>query len=145
MKTLIAAIAFVLFASVQSFAASIPVYEIPASSMTRTYDVVGSYGINAELGRAWAEITVRSTFTDSADDYYRAQVPGLSIVGDEVVLNVEGQNVVCAKVKRVGIFKTPVARATKNCAFKVSEKIVLHDDGFEIRKRRSVVVSLETK
>ncbi len=142
MKTLIAALAFV---SLSSFAASVPVMTLSPRSLTRSFDVKGSFGINEKLGRAWAEVTEVNHDVDSMDDVYREQVKGLSLVGDTVVLEVEGQNVECAKVRHVGIFHYPVARATGNCKFLATEKIVMEDDGFEIHKRRKIVVTLETK
>ncbi len=142
MKTFIAVLALV---SLNAFAASVEVMTLTPRSLTRSVNVKGSFGINEKLGRVWAEVTEVNNDVDSMDDIYREQVAGLSLVGDTVVLNVEGQNVECAKVKHVGIFHYPVARATGNCKFVSTDKIVMEDDGFEIHKRRKIVVTLETK
>ncbi|MFL5785582.1 MAG: hypothetical protein ACJ76H_13280, partial [Bacteriovoracaceae bacterium] len=126
MKTLIAT-ALVL-ATLNSFAASVKVYEGDA------YDQIdASYGINEEMGRAWVELAIYtgSTGDDSGPSYDRVHVEGLSLAGGSVVLNVDGQQVECAKVKPSGIFRTHVARATKNCKFVSKIERRTTDDGFE--------------
>ncbi len=142
MKTLIIALALVSF---NAFAGSVKVAEINANQVQSAYDIVGSYGINTKLGRAWAEITLRSQDVDSTDTYLREQVKGLSIVGGSVVLDIDGQQTECAKIKNVGIFRTEVARATNNCKFVVTKKSTQVDDGFEVRTVKSYVLTLETK
>lgn len=142
MKTLMIALALVSF---NAFAGSVVVTEINANEVHTQYGISADYGINTKLGRAWAEITLSSGDVDSSDTYLRAQVPGLSIVGGSVVLDVDGQQVECAKIKNVGIFRTEVARATKNCKFVVTKKSTQVDDGFEVRTVKSYVLTLETK
>ena len=142
MKTLITVLALVSF---NAFAAKVQVTEVSAHSVSSAYGISADFGINESLGRAWAEITLASTFSDSNDTYLRAQVPGLSVVGDQVVLNVEGQNVVCANIRPVGIFRYRVAKKTKNCAFVVETKTTQVDDGYTVRTVKKHVLSLETK
>lgn len=140
MKSMIVAVLAVV--SLNSFAASIPVYETSAGNT-----VAGSFGINEEMGRAWVEVAVSSRMStdDSGPSYDRVKVPGLSIVGGSVVLDFEGQQVECAKVRAVGIFRTRVARATGNCKFTSKVETRISDDGFETRRNKVIVLSLTTK
>lgn len=141
MKTLIASI--LAAASMNAFSASIPLHEQRESYV---YRVQGSYGINEEMGRAWVELAIdTSTDVDSSPDYVKVKVPGMSIVGGSVVLNVEGQQVECAKIRPVGIFRFRMAKATGNCQFKWKLEKRVVDDGFYVRTVKYVVVSLETK
>ena len=140
MKTMIATILAVV--SLNTFAASIPVYE------STGYDrLTADFGINEEMGRAWVEVAIHSNYSsdDSGPSYDRVKVPGLSIVGGSVVLNNEGQQVECAKIRSVGIFRTRVAKATGNCKFTTKVETRIADDGFETRKVRVTILSLETK
>lgn len=142
MKTLIASI--LMIATMNVFAASVKVYETTTFSNGQ---VDGSFGINEDMGRAWVELAIYSGFSsdDSGPSYERVKVPGLSLVGGSVVLEVEGQQVECAKVKPVGIFKYRVAKATGNCKFKTSIEKRTYDDGFETRQISVLNVSLVTK
>ncbi len=142
MKTLITLLALVSF---NAFAAKVPVTEVNGFAVNSASSITADFGINESLGRAWAEVTLASTFSDSSDTYLRAQVPGLSIVGDQVVLNVDGQNVVCANIRPVGIFRYRVAKKTRECAFVVDKKTTQVDDGYTVRTVKSYVLSLETK
>ncbi len=142
MKTLIAIV--LAFFALNSFAASTPVYEETNYSSGQ---VDGSFGINEELGRAWVELAIWSGFQsdDSGPDYKRVKVEGLSLVGGSVVLNVEGQQIECAKVRPVGIFHYRVAKSTGKCKFKSQTIKKTVDDGFETRTVRVLKVTLETK
>lgn len=142
MKTLIATV--LALATLNAFAASVPVYETTDYS---TGQVDGSFGINEEMGRAWVELAIYTSYSsdDSGPNYERVKVEGLSLVGGSVVLNVDGQQVECAKVKPVGIFRYRVARATGNCKFKTKIEKQTYDDGFETHQVRVLKVSLETK
>ncbi len=141
MKTLIASV--LAIASLNTFAVSLPLHEQTVWTSAR---VDASYGINEEMGRAWVELAVHtSTDVDSSPDTVRVQVPGMSLVGGSVVLNVDGQQVECAKVRRVGIFRYRIARATGNCQVKSRTERRSVDDGFEVRKVTKLVVTLETK
>lgn len=140
MKTMIATVLAIV--SLNSFAASIPVYE------TTGYDrLTGDYGINEEMGRAWVEVAIHSSMgsDDSGPSYDRVKVPGLSIVAGSVVLDVEGQQVECAKIRPTGIFRYRVAKPTGNCKFTTKVETRIADDGFETRKVRVTILSLETK
>lgn len=129
-----------------AFAVEIPFFEINAWRTTGQDSIEVTYDTNEELGRAWAEIEVYSSLTsDSGADYYRAQVPGLSLQGDNIVLDAEGTQTVCAVLEPRGIFRYKYPKATGRCKFVVTSKTVLQDDGFEIRKVKYFVVSLVTK
>jgi hypothetical protein len=140
MKTLM--LTLLLIAS-NAFAAKVEITEIGYNDVPSAHYITADYGINTELNRAWAEITLELP-GESNFSYLRAQVPGLSIVGDAVVLDVEGQQVECAKIRPRGIFRTLGAKATKNCKFTVTMKKTQVDDGFEISTKKSYVLSLET-
>lgn len=137
MKALIATT--LVLASLNAAAVSIPVFE------TKTYNhVTGSFGINEEMGRAWVELTYGAS-NDENYSYERVKVEGLSLVGGSVVLEVEGQQVECAKVKPVGIFRTRMARATGNCKFTSKVETRIQDDEFNTRKVKVQIISLTTK
>lgn len=140
MKALFIALALV---TSSAFAAKVEVAEFSYYAAPSAHSIIGSYGINPSLNRAWVEITLQQS-GDSGDNYERALVPGLSIVGDAVVLDIDGQQTECAKVRRTGIFRTLVAKPTKNCKFSVAVKKTPVDDGFEVRIKKSYVLSLET-
>lgn len=141
MKSLIIALALV---STSAFAAKVEIMEIGYNDVPSQYYITADYGINPSLNRAWAEVTLDQG-GDSGYTSLRSQVPGLSIVGDAVVLEVEGQQVECAKVRPSGIFRTLSAKPTKNCKFVVDVRKTPVDDGFEVRIKKSYVLSLETK
>jgi hypothetical protein len=131
--------------SLNAFSASVEVMEVKDSPVIMgVHDVDVDFGINVELGRAWVEVQAHRTSEDSMGDFYRARVEGLSLQNGLIVLDIEGQQVECGFVKRVGIFKTPVARMNGNCRFDVEKKKTVIDDGFNNRTQVSYVVTLET-
>ena len=140
MKALFIALALV---TSSAFAAKVEVAEFSYYAAPSASSIIASYGINPSLNRAWVEVTLQQS-GDTGNDYERVLVPGMSIVGDAVVLEVEGQQVECAKVRPLGIFRTLSAKPTKNCKFTVAVKKTPVDDGFEIRIKKSYVLSLET-
>ncbi len=141
MKTLIASVLAV--ASLNAFSASIPLHEQTVWSFAK---VDTSYGINEKLGRAWVELDIHTSMdVDSTPDSVRVKVPGMSIVGGSVVLNVDGQQVECAKIRPDRIFRYRMARATGNCKVAAKVERRVEDDGFEVRKVKKLVVTLETK
>lgn len=141
MKTLIASVLATL--SLNAFSVALPLHEQTVWSFAK---VDASYGINEEMGRAWVELAVHtSTDVDSSPDYVRVKVPGMSIVGGSVVLDVDGQQVECAKIRPVGIFRYRMAKATGNCQVKSRTERRIEDDGFNTRKVTKLVVTLETK
>lgn len=139
MKTLIATV--LALTTLNAIAASIPVYE------GGRYDVLsGSFGINEEMGRAWVEVAESSgSSVDDAISYSRVKLDGLSIVAGSVVLAVDGQQVECAKIRPVGIFRYRVAKATGNCKFTTKLETRVTDDGFEVRKNTVKILLLNTK
>ena len=140
MKTLIATV--LALTTLNAVAASIPVFEGSRYSVLE-----GSFGINEEMGRAWVEVAESSGMSsdDSGPAYSRVKLDGLSIVAGSVVLAVDGQQVECAKIKPVGIFRYRVARATGNCKFTTKLETRVTDDGFEVRKNTVKVLLLNTK
>ena len=140
MKNMIATV--LAIASLNSFAASVPVYEVSGSDR-----LTGSFGINEEMERAWVEVAIHTNFSadDSGPAYSRVKVPGLSLVGGSVVLDVDGQQFECAKIRPVGIFRYRVAKETGNCKFTTKVETRVTDDGFELRKTRVTILSLTTK
>lgn len=143
MKTLIASV--LMIASVNAMSASIKLHETTNFSSGNAY---GEFGINEEMNRAWVELSiVTSNDPDFGATYdeVRMKVEGLSLVGGSVVLDVDGQQVECAKIKTVGIFKKRKAKATGNCVFKTKVEKRVHDNGYETYKVPILIVSLETK
>ncbi len=141
MKTLLG-IALTL-GTLTGFAATIQVLETHANQ-----NYVGStFAVNEQLGRAWVEVALQDNFgTEPTTGYERAKVEGLSLVGDTVVLNVEGQQVECAKVRTVGrIFSRREVKATGNCTFKTAKGSKTCDDGFEVTVVKTLIVNLVTK
>ena len=140
MKTLIATV--LTLSALNASAASIKVFETYAQST-----LAGSFGINEEMGRAWVEVAESSSWAtdDSGPAYSRVKVSGLSVVGGSVVLDVEGQQVECAKIRPVGIFGYRVAKATGNCQFTTKIETRTTDNGFEVIKRKVRVLLLNTK
>lgn len=142
MKKLIALV--LTLAAMTAEAASIKIHEEYVWGGNPT--VSGTFGINEELGRAWVELDVsKSNDVDAMPDSHRIKVEGLSLVGGSVVLNVEGQEIECAKIRPVGIFRYRMAKNTGKCVFKSKVEKRQVDDGFEIRKFKVMTVTLETK
>ncbi len=140
MKTLIATV--LALTTLNAIAASIPVFETTSYS-----SLSGTFGINEEMGRAWVEVAESSASMsdDSGASYTRVKVPGLSVVAGVVVLEVEGQQVECAKIRPVGIFRYRMAKPTGNCKFTTKVESRIFDDGFETRKQTVRILLLNTK
>lgn len=143
MKTLLIAL---ILMTANAFASEIPVMKIPEARTSGVHSLIMSYGTNTNLGRAWAEVTIVSPFgSDSMDEELRALVPGLSLVGGSIVLDVEGQQVECAKLVTRGIFGYLYPKATGKCIFQVRKSVEQQDNGFEIRKVKMLEIVLVTK
>lgn len=142
MKTIIASV--LMLASVSAMSASIKLHETTNFSGG---NVFGEYGINEEMGRAWVELSIVTSYSgdETSYDEVRMKVPGLSIVNDSVVLIVDGTETECAKIKTTRLFKNRVAKATGNCVFKTKVEKRVHDNGYETYKVPTLVISLETK
>lgn len=141
MKLFTVALAFL---ATSAFAAKVEFTEIDYNDVPAKNYITMEYGINPSMNRAWVEITLEQP-GDQNFTFLRSQVPGLSIVGDAVVLEVEGQQVECARLRRGRIFRRLSAHETKNCRFVVGVKKTQVDDGFEVRTRKSYALSIETK
>lgn len=139
MKTLMLGM---ILMTVNAVAAEVKIYEESAHYGDA---IGGSFGVNEEMGRAWVELSISDRMPEPNISYEKIKVEGLSLQGDSVVLEVDGQAVECAKVRPVGIFRTRMARATGNCKFKTRTGSVILDDGFETRKVPTSIVYLITK
>jgi hypothetical protein len=108
-------IAFLAIISFSALAGEITLYNKPTSE-TRDFSFNGfEFGINKDLGRAWVIIKL-SELGDGPVAYdERVKVEGLSYnpTSQEVLLDVEGTQIVCAKVK-YNFFGT---RIKKTCRF----------------------------
>ena len=143
MKTLLLALALV---TSSAFAAEKSVFEINAARTSGKSSILPSYGINLSLGRAWVEIEVQSSMSDTDSDYYRTQVEGLSIKNNQVVLAADGLEVACANIVKVGIIgNNHVARSNGNCKFEIRTSTVTADDGYETSQKKVYTVVLVTK
>jgi hypothetical protein len=93
------------------------------------------FGINEGLGRAWVEVEMYHTVSESAD-YQRVVVPGLRYDRErsEVVFDADGQRVVCATVEQQGrwIFSHRRIEPTGACELTHRYVKVPVDNGFYI-------------
>ncbi len=144
-------IALGLIFSLTSLAAEVPVMTIH-NNVPSLHMVMSDFRINKDLGRAWVEtiIDTRSNADDSTSvDSYREKVEGLSFDQNtsEIILDVEGQRVVCATVRTVGrsIFRHDKIKKTGNCMFSHVKQSAVRDNGFETYRITQVKVSIITK
>lgn len=93
------------------------------------------FGINDELGRAWVEVEMYYSTSESTD-YHQVAVPGLSYDREraEVVFDAEGRRVVCATVEQRGrwIFAHQKIEPTGACELTHRYVKVPVDNGFAI-------------
>lgn len=91
--------------------------------------------INPELGRAWVEVNLYYTASESTD-YYRVAVPGLSYDPSraEVVFDADGKRVVCATVEQSGwwLFRHENVKPTGACELTHRYVKVPVDNGFAV-------------
>jgi len=110
-----------------------PIFKVPIGAQEASKSK--TFGINAELGRAWVEVNVYHDPTE-LNETYRIPVPGLSYDknSSQVVYDAEGKNVVCAKVRETGswIFKTQRIEPTGDCELTRKYVKVPVDDGFAV-------------
>jgi hypothetical protein len=145
MKKLITLIALIL--STAAFADSILVYE------TRDYspmDVSPAFGVNKDLGRAWAVLTLTSGSGDSISFYdERVKIEGLSFdaAAKEIVLERNGERIVCGQMynRRWILDGGRSIRMTERCSFSVKKEKIEIDNGFEIKKKSITRVYLNVE
>ena len=93
------------------------------------------FAINPELGRAWVEIDVSHSFSETTESH-RVAIPGLAYNTDsrQVVYDAEGKTVICANVRETGswIFKSHRIEPTGDCELTRKYVKVPIDDGFVV-------------
>ncbi|HEY0972967.1 MAG TPA: hypothetical protein VGE57_00575 [Solimonas sp.] len=93
------------------------------------------FAINPELGRAWVEIDVTHSFSET-NESHRVAIPGLAYNTDsrKVVYDAEGKTVVCANVRETGswLFKSQRIEPTGDCELTRKYVKVPIDDGFAV-------------
>lgn len=139
MKTLIALLALVSF---NAIAATVDVMSIDDSWEISSNSLTIVFNASTDNGNAWVEASTPSS-EDSNGVFERARVEGLSLQGDSIVLDVEGQQVQCATLTHRRFFGTRI-RNTGNCKFVVKRNSRRIDDGFEGYTKTTWDISLVT-
>ena len=127
-------IAFLALLSFSLFAGEITLYNKPVYE-TRDFSFNGlEFAINKDLGRAWVVIKLVELGDGPVAYDERVKVEGLSYNGttQEVILDVEGTQIVCAKVK-FNFFGTHI-KNTGRCTFQTKYYSKEVDNGYEIEK-----------
>lgn len=131
-----------------AYAGEIKILDVPTFSHKT---VNASFGWNESLERVWVDMTISDTYSSSDSDTsesHRTKVDGLSYDAHTKTANldIDGQLVECAAVRQRGVlvFRHNYLKAT-NCTFTSKVVTVLHDNGFEIEKRKRLQVFLVTK
>lgn len=107
-----------------------------------------TFAINAELGRAWVEVTFDAASPEDRPDVVRVRVPGLSYdaATKTIVFQADDRVVECARVERRG--RGPFARhtiePTGRCELTHRYVRVPIDDGFAIEEVQRFEVHLKT-
>ena len=136
---------FVLILSLSAFSAlagEIKLYDRPTYEITQISSIREAFEINPQLGRAW----VNMKFDEVGDGpvYYdqRVQVAGLSYnsTSNEVLLDVEGTQIVCATVK-INFFGVQI-KNTGKCTFAQKRYNVKVDNGYEVETIQKLKISL---
>lgn len=141
MKKLI--ISLLSIASFSSLAGEISYYNRPAYETRDVSSIRSEFGINKNLGRAWI-VTKFDQTTDGPVFYdQRAKIEGLSYnsTSQEIVLDVEGTQIVCAKVK-INFFGTHI-KNTGACKFEEKYYVKSVDNGYEVEKIQMLKLSLK--
>lgn len=96
-----------------------------------------TFAINRELGRAWVEITLHTSFDDNSATH-QVNVPGLSFdtATSAVVFKAEDKTIECATVKERGrwLFKHTIIEPTGRCELTHKYVNVPVDNGFVIEE-----------
>jgi hypothetical protein len=127
-------IAFLALLSFSLFAGEITLYNKPVYE-TRDFSFNGlEFAINKDLGRAWVVIKLVELGDGPVAYDERVKVEGLYYNGStqEVLLDIEGNQIVCAKVK-INFFGTHI-KNTGKCTFQTKYYSKEVDNGYEIEK-----------
>ena len=136
---------FVLILSLSAFSAlagEIKLYDRPTYETSQISSIREAFEINPQLGRAW----VNMKFDEVGDGpvYYdqRVQVQGLSYnsSSNEILLDVEGTQIVCATVK-INFFGVHI-KETGKCTFAQKLYNVKVDNGYEVETIQKLKISL---
>lgn len=107
-----------LFASLAASAGELKVIDVPSLKMPFGH-VHTKFEVNLREGTAGVSATHKKTRPRKHPRIqvtsFEAIVPELSMVGDELVLNVDGSSVVCGKMGESRVFKLPVLNLNGNC------------------------------
>lgn len=107
-----------------------------------------SFDINAELGRAWVNVSVYESMGETSmySEDYRVKIEGMSFNAQTGSVNIdhEGQIVECAKLVSKGrwVFRHKKLQMSERCKFSQKWVTTTFDDGFEIQKRNTLHLSL---
>jgi hypothetical protein len=108
--------------------------------------VSAEFKINAELGRAWVELT---SYQGDESKTVRLKMTGLSYdqLTETISIDHMGKLTTCAELKVKGrfIFKQKLLKMTSACEFQQKWREVSYDDGFEIKKTRRLDIYLVVK
>lgn len=135
---------FCLMISTLASAESILVYE---GEGARAFDYSAEFSINKKLGRAWITVTETRPGIDGSDYIdTRVLVPGLSydVEAKQVIFTKGNEKIVCGELynKPWVIDVGGSIRTTERCLIGVKNSKIQVDDGFEIKTRRVVQVTL---
>jgi hypothetical protein len=119
------------------------IFSAPASGLDAAKST--RFAINPELGRAWVELTMDYSLTETSETI-RIAVPGLryDAEGRSVVLATEDRTVVCASVERRGWgwLRHDRIEPTGACALSARYVDVPVDNGFTISTVRHLEIHL---
>ena len=136
---------FALILSLSAFSAlaeEIKLYDRPTYETSQISSIREAFEINPQLGRAW----VNMKFDEVGDGpvFYdqRVQVAGLSYnaTSNEILLDVEGTQIVCATVK-INFFGVHI-KNTGKCTFAQKLYNVKVDNGYEVETIQKLKISL---
>lgn len=125
-------------------AGEIKIYDVNTAALFYVSSVSPEFAINQDLGRAWVNITFSSYNEDPFKQDERVKVSGLSYNKDtkEIILDAEGSQTVCARVKFRRLFGTEI-RPTGDCKFVQKYYTVEKDNGYEIEKIQRLNITLK--
>lgn len=128
--------------SLQALAGEIVVYDAPTYELRGISDVKKEFAINKELGRAWVTLNFIPAYNeDFSGTEERVQIPGLSYNAElkQVVLDVAGEQIVCALVKKN--FLGTTIKPTGKCTFTTKYYKVKHDNGYEVETVEKIKIT----
>lgn len=136
---------FALILSLAAFSAlagEIKVYDRPAYETNDVRSINKSFDINPQLGRAWVVLKFDQVSDGPVIYDQRVQVAGLSYnaTSNEILLDVEGTQIVCATVK-INFFGVHV-KNTGKCSFAQKNYNVKVDNGYEVETIQKLKISL---